>query len=339
MQEHSKDVGSVGQAENLPPPYATTPLLPTGQGQFTNADVDSEDYQRALLDSINDGPSTKRARSQELPLVAGAMGFAQPRIPGVPAGLFNIGNTCYFNALMQIMYNIAPLRERVLAYRMIPGHQPLSAMTADDRHGDGCGNRSAGSAEDDGAAANVAADSQLPSIDQMAISKGPASKGALSVPLVMELQRLFARLSMSAGRSVYPNAVMENLFDDDGRLMQVGHQQDVSEFCIKFLSRLEEAFTLNCTDKHGPNLIKECAAPHGVASRTRAHAACARTRVSIARACAPQTLLWFHHIAHSRRRGRWYAGGAGEYGRSGKPDSGCGRVREPIQIPRSLHGH
>ena len=67
--------------------------------------------------------------------------------------------------------------------------------------------------------------------------------------LVMELQRLFARLCNSAQKSIDTKGVTSKIVDDFGVFVNIGEQKDVGEFNINFLARIHDGLDVNMVTK------------------------------------------------------------------------------------------
>eukprot|EP00359_Climacostomum_virens_P005944 CAMPEP_0204904364 /NCGR_PEP_ID=MMETSP1397-20131031/4821_1 /ASSEMBLY_ACC=CAM_ASM_000891 /TAXON_ID=49980 /ORGANISM="Climacostomum Climacostomum virens, Strain Stock W-24" /LENGTH=950 /DNA_ID=CAMNT_0052073147 /DNA_START=3586 /DNA_END=6438 /DNA_ORIENTATION=+ len=61
-----------------------------------------------------------------------------------------------------------------------------------------------------------------------------------SIRLVLQLQKLFAKMICSQSKYCDPSAVLNALVDDFGNRVTIGEQQDVGEFNINFIARAEE---------------------------------------------------------------------------------------------------
>lgn len=80
--------------------------------------VQSEDLEMnqaimlSLKENLQTGPSTYEPLDPE----------HRQRTDGVPVGLMNVGNTCYFNSLMQTYFMIPQLVREVLNFNPDPSH-------------------------------------------------------------------------------------------------------------------------------------------------------------------------------------------------------------------------
>jgi len=177
---------------------------------------EDENLQRAVELSLQD------ARRTDLP---GSWEPVNPheraREDGVPAGLKNIGNTCYVNSLLQTYFSLPSFRNEVLAY--VPptdapkpgGDQDTEMVDVNDSTSD---NKNAGT---------------------------DATAPISHTNLVVELRRLFSQLLLSKRKYCDPTAVMKALLDAKGQPVEVGNQQDVSEFNHLFLQRVDEGLAGN----------------------------------------------------------------------------------------------
>nr|ODN88380.1 hypothetical protein L203_02993 [Cryptococcus depauperatus CBS 7841] len=73
------------------------------------------DHYRMCLSVIANAPGEERPSIKHF-LVTGTREPEAPVRKDVPVGLYNIGNTCYLNSILQYLYAIKPLREAVLCF-------------------------------------------------------------------------------------------------------------------------------------------------------------------------------------------------------------------------------
>ena len=125
------------------------------------------------------------------------------RKSGIPVGLKNIGNTCYFNSLAQFYFMIPKLVLEILTYRCHPSHK----------------------------------NQELPQDEG---KKLEYFRKKACIVLVENLQILFSYMIYSIRRYFDPSNVLHVLVDDYGNQILVGDQKDVGEFHLILVARIEE---------------------------------------------------------------------------------------------------
>ena len=58
--------------------------------------------------------------------------------------------------------------------------------------------------------------------------------------MVVQVRRLFANLILTNQKYVDPTPVLQSVVDDYGNKIDVGAQQDITEYLLNFLDRLQE---------------------------------------------------------------------------------------------------
>lgn len=125
------------------------------------------------------------------------------RKSGIPVGLKNIGNTCYFNSLVQFYFMIPKLVHEILTFTC---HESQKSEPApEDESG-----------------------------------KLEYSLKKASISLVENLQKMFGFMVCSTRRYIDPTMVLHALVDDFGNQILVGDQKDVGEFHMILVARIEE---------------------------------------------------------------------------------------------------
>jgi hypothetical protein len=117
------------------------------------------------------------------------------REEGVPAGIQNVGNTCYFNSFIQTYLFTPQICKTILSY-------PIQKL------------------------------------------EGPDNKDNDTKNFMKELQRLFGNLIRTNQKWVDPSNFLKSIVDNNGNIVKIGAQEDVSEFSDLFLQRIEKALEL-----------------------------------------------------------------------------------------------
>lgn len=126
----------------------------------------------------------------------------------IPVGLKNVGNTCYFNSLIQTVFQVKELVYTILNY------EPPKDIE------------------------KYISDLDITDSDIIKRKKG-------SSKLVLELQKLFALMLFGKKNVVNPEAVINSMIDSQGNLVTVGEQFDITEFSNNFFERIEEGLSIN----------------------------------------------------------------------------------------------
>ena len=122
---------------------------------------------------------------------------------GVPVGLKNIGNTCYFNSLIQFYFMIPKLVQEILTFSCHPSHKTQELPTEERKKLD------------------------------FLIKKA-------SITLLENMQKLMSSMIYSNRKFIDPSKVLHALVDDSGNQILVGDQKDVGEFHMILAARIEE---------------------------------------------------------------------------------------------------
>ena len=127
-----------------------------------------------------------------------------------PAGLRNIGNTCYFNSLLQVYFTIPEFVTPILAYKDdAVNSQDVEMQTAEQQQ------------------------------KEDALTKKLVESGK---NLIKELQKLFTAMAVSNKKYLDPSGVLKAIVDSQGEQMTIGEEKDIREFNDVLLSRIKDAF-------------------------------------------------------------------------------------------------
>ncbi|XP_061596355.1 ubiquitin carboxyl-terminal hydrolase 28 isoform X2 [Cololabis saira] len=142
-----------------------------------------------------------------------------------PVGIRNVGNTCWFSAVIQSLFHLPVFRRLVLNYHL------------SERLLEKCKSH----------AVSDTASPPLPSFTlQRCLTLSLRQQDKRNIAFMQELRCLFALMAGSTRRFVDPSAAVE-LLRDAFRTSEA--QQDVSEFSHKLLDWLEDAFQLAANGK------------------------------------------------------------------------------------------
>eukprot|EP00826_Nyctotherus_ovalis_P004845 TRINITY_DN11076_c0_g1_i21.p1 TRINITY_DN11076_c0_g1~~TRINITY_DN11076_c0_g1_i21.p1 ORF type:complete len:984 (-),score=386.57 TRINITY_DN11076_c0_g1_i21:125-3076(-) len=139
------------------------------------------------------------------------------RKEGIPVGLRNMGNTCYFNCLLQIYFMLPQFVKRIMEFKY---EEQKEESKKEAKKEDKKENKKEAKEE---------------------LKKEKEDRKKTSLNLVMNLQKLFSHLICSNRRYIEPTAVLKALVDDYGNPISIGDQKDAGEFNIIFLAQINEA--------------------------------------------------------------------------------------------------
>ena len=215
----------------------------------------------ALAQAIRNSLTTVEVPADPLFESARAYSPHVPRELSEPAGLLNVGNTCFINCLLQIYFHLPSLRAEVLALPLPPAawldeksangarkeKHPLEASRRDLQQDLSADPDPRDASHPTGRAASRAASRaavRKPRAFSFSRQKERHRSGA-SEPsrkfgkFALELQMLFGRLLCSSRPAVDPSSLLSVLFANSR--FKLGDEADASE-CSKLLfERLEEA--------------------------------------------------------------------------------------------------
>ena len=174
---------------------------------------------------VSQGPELAEGQDQQLQqAIAASMQTKSPYDPSVeplptdqrlrekdtPAGLRNIGNTCYFNSLLQVYFTIPEFVIPILAFKDDSVNaQDVEMQSAEQQQ-----------AED-------------------ALTKKLVESGK---NLIKELQKLFTAMAVSNKKYLDPSGVLKAIVNSQGEQMTIGEEKDIREFNDVLLSRIKDAF-------------------------------------------------------------------------------------------------
>jgi ubiquitin carboxyl-terminal hydrolase 25 len=156
--------------------------------------MEDEEMQRVLYQSMAEQKGSSNFEYE--PLNA----MERKREPGMPVGLRNVGNTCYFNSLIQTYFNIPEFVELILTLDVDKlAEKPEEEKKVDDKD-----------------------------------KKEKEDK----TKLIQNLKILFSRLIKSNKKYQDASEVLKLTKDEYGNTIQIGEQRDVSEFHLFFFDAL-----------------------------------------------------------------------------------------------------
>jgi len=204
---------------------------------------EDESYNRAIAASLQQQPSMGLSNEEmqlsqaiEMSMKEQAIipDFGNPeqqvRKDGIPVGLKNVGNTCYFNSLLQIYFMLPQFVKRIMEFKYEEEKKPEE-------------NKSKPSAPNPNSKDSVKKEEKKEEKKEDS-KKNEKNRKKASVELVLNLQKLFSYLTSSNRKYVEPTDVLKALVDDYGNQISIGEQKDAGEFNIIFLSEINEALQL-----------------------------------------------------------------------------------------------
>ena len=144
-------------------------------------------------------------------------------------GLQNLGNTCFLNSLLQLLYSIIDLREKIVTVDEVvidEDYSANSALALALDTGNDPKSRIRDSREDDPQF------QILRSADLLRINKKKATT------IIQSLRTLFIEMSTSSGSPVNHKSSIQRIFNTQG--MVIGNQEDCSEFLRFIFSAIQE---------------------------------------------------------------------------------------------------
>lgn len=197
---------------------------------------------------------------------AGAAGAWKPVLPDVrgrvrksldePCGLYNIGNTCYLNSLLQVYFHLPDFRRAIMSYRPPPSHVPTGPYN-------GAGAELILVQTQPSPAAGISEQGALPpdadasrNDGAMVAASSPSQSDILrrnAIDFVLALQLLFASMALGNQNCADPSGVALAMRDANGNPIEIGAQQDAQEFNNLFLVLVERALSAEDAVRDSPS--------------------------------------------------------------------------------------
>lgn len=130
------------------------------------------------------------------------------REEGVPVGLKNIGNTCYFNWFMQILFFVPEFGRKIIELDLSKMKKPIITSNSTRK------------------------ETKL------------ANNFENHKKLLAALQGLLIEMTLSNQKYTNPENLLNNILDEDGNRMKLGDEWDVGEIGSNFMNVLDEAYQI-----------------------------------------------------------------------------------------------
>lgn len=152
-------------------------------------DGESADYKKAVAASVAAEPIEveNRLRAED---------------HQVPTGIKNVGNTCYFNSLIQALFWMPNINQKVLQARIGGAEPPQNGKQY--------------------------------TVKEM--------RKQCAKQMCLNMQRLFAQMLTSNQKYVDPSMLVHSVVDDENHKVRVGDEMDVTEYLLNLIERMEEGF-------------------------------------------------------------------------------------------------
>ena len=134
----------------------------------------------------------------------------------------NIGNTCYFNSLLQVYYTLPGFVKQILTFEVEKIEIEEEAKNNEQ------------------SAAGAPQEGQEGAAQDMSILRKKLVKSGMR--LIEELQILFTSMALGKKKYLDPNGVLESVLDDQGDQVAIGEEKDISEYNSILLTRIQDAF-------------------------------------------------------------------------------------------------